>query len=776
MKALKMSNCSSKHMRILDLKEGRTMKICKKVSVLFLALLVAPQLLTAKLAEPDHVFYGVATWFGEPLASGTEIKLVLDSQGYTGSTYRMGDNEDLNGLYALKVPMDSIDPQTAGRSRPGEPASIFINNNLVAQVLVGGYGEAQRLDLDPASLAGDVPALSILSVSAVEGNSGVTALDFTISLNQIADNDVSVSWETQDGTAIGGLTCVNLTDYLSDSGTVTIPSGQTTAMVSVNACGETIIEENENFVVALTAPVNAIVQFDKADGNILNDDGQPQLTVSDLVVYEPTGGMVAGNFTVMISRSYTQDITFNYSTSDDTAIAGLDYVATSGNARITAGQTSVNVAVNFSADSASEGPESMFLDVSNVANAVVVDGRGMGIILDSDREAQTDFQNDLTVADIEGLSSPSDVVSSPDSDMVYVPALVSQNIVILNLDALGNLSHHMTIDETVAGFEDALFAGIHQLVMSPDARFIYAAASTDDAIDIFSRNINTGDLAFVAKLADGDTSNSQTVSGLDGAWSIAISPDGKSLYVAANSASAITVLDIDVASGLLTYNETHISNLNGGTVHQMQFPKGISVSPDGNNVYATSDFGNAMHVFNRNNTTGALSFIATHKDGVGGVSGLSGALTVEVSADGKNVYALGSSVDAVARFNRNLDGTLVYQDAVNRTDGNFVGLDGPRDFVLGPNDGHFYGVGFNDSSLVTLTREVDSANVAFGQLEFADIRLDNSNGTQNMAGPTAVTITPDNKWIIVAAGIDNAVTVYRNPAAFPIFVDSFEQN
>ncbi|MGV6853356.1 MAG: beta-propeller fold lactonase family protein [bacterium] len=751
------------------------MKTVKQTTLVLIAVLLIVPAAFAKLAEPDHVFYGVATWFGDPLATGTEIKLVLDSQGYTGGTYRMGDEDDLNGLYALRVPMDSIDPQTEGRARPGEPASIYINGNLVAQVLIGGYGQAQRLDIDPANLLGDVPALSILSVSANEGNSGVVSMDFTISLNQSTDQDVSVNWSTLDGTATGGAACNNLVDYLSDSGSVTIPAGQTSAMISVNACGDVVIEENENFVVVLSSPVNAIVQFDRADGNILNDDGQPQLTVSDLVVYEPQGGMISRGFNVQLSRAYTQDVTFNYATADDTAIAGLDYTSASGASVIPAGQTSINIPVNFSADIVAEGPEAMYLDVNNVVNAVVADGRGMGVILDSDTEPQTEFDNDLSQNDgIDGLSSPVDVLAGPDSDVVYVPTLVSQTIVVMNLNQTGQLSLRTTLDETTLGFENALFGGIRQLVMTPDQQYIYAAASSDDGIDIFARSASTGNLTFVDKVKEGDSNNAQTVTGLNGAWALAVSPDGKNLYVAAADASAITVFDIATGTGALSYRESHTSNLNGGSVVQMQSPKGIAVSADGNNVYVSSDFGNALHVFNRNTSTGALSFVETHKEGVAGVAGLSGALTVKASADGKHVYVLGNSTDAVSIFNRNANGTLTFMDAPNRPDGDFLGLDGPRDFVISEDDQHIYAVGFNDSSLVTLMRNNTSTAPEFGQLNFQDIRFDNSNGINNMAGPTAVTITADNKWILVASGIDNAVSVYRNPGAFPLFVDGFE--
>jgi len=47
-----------------------------------------------------------------------------------------------------------------------------------------------------------------------------------------------------------------------------------------------------------------------------------------------------------------------------------------------------------------------------------------------------------------------------------------------------------------------------------------------------------------------------------------------------------------------------------------------------------------------------LSFVESHRDGVGGVDGLDGTQSAIVSPDGKHVYATGLRDDAVAVFRR----------------------------------------------------------------------------------------------------------------------------
>ena len=79
----------------------------------------------------------------------------------------------------------------------------------------------------------------------------------------------------------------------------------------------------------------------------------------------------------------------------------------------------------------------------------------------------------------------------------------------------------------------------------------------------------------------------------------------------------------------------------------------VAVSPDGKHVYAIGHIDDAVAVFYRNVLTGALTYVEMQKDGVGEVDGLGGAHSVTVSPDGRHVYAAANIDDAVAVFSRN---------------------------------------------------------------------------------------------------------------------------
>ena len=151
-----------------------------------------------------------------------------------------------------------------------------------------------------------------------------------------------------------------------------------------------------------------------------------------------------------------------------------------------------------------------------------------------------------------------------------------------------------------------------------------------------------------------------------GSRAVALSPDGKNLYVASAASDAIAVFDRDARSGRLT----QLKGVGGCIAAKgaggcapaigLNGPNSVAVSPDGRNVYATSLVSEAVTVFDRNRTTGALSQLP---GGGGCISGLAfpgctngralvGPDVIVASPDGDNVYVGSFFGNAVAVFNR----------------------------------------------------------------------------------------------------------------------------
>jgi 6-phosphogluconolactonase (cycloisomerase 2 family) len=732
----------------------------------------------AELAQPDFVFYGTATWFGEPLANGPEITLRVTSQGLVVAVYHIGDEAALDGLYALRVPMDSVEPQRRGYARPGDPATIHISGNLVAEVLVGDYGETERLDIDPAFLSGDSPALGIVGGSVVEVNNGTVPLDFTIDLSMPAVNDVQVGWATEDGTALGGVSCTSDVDYLTDSGIATIPASQTQTTIQVQVCGDFLIEPTEEVVVRLSNPVNAVIQFETGSGRILDEDGRPELSVRDLVVIEPATGSLTPNLEVRLSRPYDQDVSFAYVTSDGSATAGSDYVAVSGNWIISAGQTKALIPVTINSDGMTEGPQTFFLDISNASQAVITGSQGMAIILDSDSVRETNVlqQLDNTSPGLSGLVSPTDVIFSPTGEHAYVSALVPGSILHFAFST-GTLTVTENVDQSTAGYATGLFNGIRQLAMTPDGRFLYAAASESNGVMAMTRNTVDGSLSFLESVVD---DSNLGISGLGGATGIVVSDDGAHLYVTGRALNTLAVFAINSTNGALTFVEVETDGIDdtsdsGGAVSRMDGPMRVVVSPDGNQVYVAADRSSGVVVFDRDAGSGALNFKISYQNAVAGVAGIGGATALAIPDDGRHLYVLGSATDSIARFDRLADGSLSFMQSYTQGVGDFVGLLNPVEIDISGDGSRVYAVGIDDSSLVTMKRETDPISPNSGKLVFADVVVDDSNVATDMAGPTSVVMTPDDQYIVVTAGIDNAVVVFFGPNSPMVFVNSFEE-
>jgi hypothetical protein len=111
---------------------------------------------------------------------------------------------------------------------------------------------------------------------------------------------------------------------------------------------------------------------------------------------------------------------------------------------------------------------------------------------------------------------------------------------------------------------------------------------------------------------------------------------------------AIAIFSRNSSTGALTYVELKKDGVGG--VDALSTPYGVAVTPDGNHVYATGYYDDGIAVFSRNSSTGALTYVELEKDGVGGVDGLGGVKYVAISPDGLHVYAAGYVDKAVAVF------------------------------------------------------------------------------------------------------------------------------
>ncbi|ALG68758.1 beta-propeller fold lactonase family protein [Beggiatoa leptomitoformis] len=304
------------------------------------------------------------------------------------------------------------------------------------------------------------------------------------------------------------------------------------------------------------------------------------------------------------------------------------------------------------------------------------------------------------------------------------------------------------------------------IATSPDGLFVYVTSSIDNAITVFQRDTvsgsaTLGQLIFVQVVRSTDISGA----GLVGANSVAISPDGRHLYVTGVTDSSLTVFTRNTTTGMLSLVEVQKDGV--GTVTDMLFANVVTLSPDGTRVYVTAAGDNALNVFARDSNTGVLTLLGVQIDGVNGVDGLAGAADVKAISDGTNtfIYVASSNDNAVTVFAKQSSGELVfiktYKDGVDDIS-NLLGANG---LAFSPTNSQLYVASATSSSLTSFTRNSD------GTLVFSAVYNNNQNGFTGLSGARNVAVSTDGTKVYVAGFNDNAVVSLKRDATGVLTVD-----
>ena len=227
-----------------------------------------------------------------------------------------------------------------------------------------------------------LPNLTINDVSLNEGNGGTTSFTFTVSLSAPAGpGGVTFDIATQDNTATapGDYNAKSLTGQ-------TIPASSSTYSFAVLVNGDTSPEANETFFVNVTNITGANVNDGTGVGTIVNDDAAPNLTINDVILNEGDSGTTTYTFSVSLSApAPTGGVTFDIATANNSAIAPGDFTArTLTGQTISAGNSTYVFSVMVNGDTTPEPDETFFVNVTNVINAIAVDGQGLGTIVNDD--------------------------------------------------------------------------------------------------------------------------------------------------------------------------------------------------------------------------------------------------------------------------------------------------------------------------------------------------------------------------------------------------------
>ena len=322
----------------------------------------------------------------------------------------------------------------------------------------------------------------VLSIADAEAVEGAGEVRFAVTLDGPSAAEVTVDYETADPAGFVDPVAEADIDYENVAGTLTFAPGEVSRTIRVQVLDDDLDEPDETFALVLSDPRGATLGRGSALGTIRDDDEPPALSIAGDTGPEDVGELV---FSVTLMARALTEVTVNYATMDDTAIAGDDYVPVEGTLTFAPGETARTIRVAVVDDAVDEADEEVFaVTLSGHSGATLAHALATGVIRDNDEPPA------LSVADAAGdedvgaldfavtLSAPSgievsasyatkDGTAAADSDyaaatgtLVFAPGEVSQTIRVAILDDALHEADEETFEMTLARLVNASAADV----------------------------------------------------------------------------------------------------------------------------------------------------------------------------------------------------------------------------------------------------------------------------------------------------------------------------
>src|SRR5258706_10329650 len=267
-------------------------------------------------------------------------------------------------------------------TEPDETFTIDLTEPVNATI-----ADAQGLCTISDGPPSQLPTLSINDITVVEGDSGTSQVDFTVTLSHSTGQQVAFQYMTAPGTATEatpGHAFTGLEDYSWGSGAALFGPGVVSRTISVPIIGDFRDEFDETFFLNISNATNATIADSQGMATILDDDPTPTVSVNDLSIKEGNSGTTSAFFIVSLSTASGKPISVDFATSNGTATAGSDYDSISGVVSFNPGETTKTLAVGVKGDTTIEQDETFFVTLANPQNVMLGRAQATGTIVDDD--------------------------------------------------------------------------------------------------------------------------------------------------------------------------------------------------------------------------------------------------------------------------------------------------------------------------------------------------------------------------------------------------------
>jgi hypothetical protein len=249
--------------------------------------------------------------------------------------------------------------------------------------------QTARLSVEPLEDRFVLSTFWVADAEVVEGNAGATTAAVVVSLSAPAQKTVSVNFTTTDGTANAG------SDYDAANGKLVFAPGETNKTILIPVRSDRLGELDESFFVTLSGARGANAKISDGQGLVTIADDEPRIWISDWEYFEGDSG--TSYFTIPVflsvpndewdeSRAYDMAVSVSFAWQDGAAVAGVDFLPTTGTLSFAPGETTKTIELAIYGDRLVEGHESFFVNLSGAQNALIVPDQGKVTILDNEPE------------------------------------------------------------------------------------------------------------------------------------------------------------------------------------------------------------------------------------------------------------------------------------------------------------------------------------------------------------------------------------------------------
>ncbi len=340
------------------------------------------------------------------------------------------------------------------------------------------------------------PSVTITATDATAGEGDGNTAAFTIMRTDDTTDALTVSYSVG-GTATAG------SDYSTLTGSVTIPVGASSAVITVIPLDDAVIEGPETVIATLIADAGYSIGGQNSAPITIEDDEEasdlPVISVSATDAGAAEAGLDPGSFTVTRTGSTAAVLTINYSVGGS-ATAGSDYSTLTGSVTIPVGDGNATIAVSPLDDTLAEGPETVM--VTLIANAGYVIGSqssATAAIADNDQDSTLSV---VTIAATDANAAE----AGPDTGMFAITRT-------------GGIVNPLTVNYSVSG--------------TATAGSDYSALSTSATIPAGSSVA----VIAISPLSDASTEGSETVI-------VTLTPSAN-YSVGSNASATVTIADGD---------------------------------------------------------------------------------------------------------------------------------------------------------------------------------------------------------------------------------------